>query len=291
MGTINLPAIGEVKTGYVVAGGVVVTVIVGWAWYRHIHGEGAVSSSSGGNSSSAGTSTATPYSSGMGTNTISSDIDPLTGYEYGSEADQDALASLYGGSAVDTSDTGSTGVTTTSTGTTTSASGSTITTNNAWLQNIVDTNDTPYTSAQIIQACSAWFAGQQITTTEQTIIQTCEALYGAPPQALPAPNVGTPNSGSGGGSGSSGTGSTGTLSAPTGLQVHSSGATSVVVEWLPVSGASSYTIQVTPKDASSHNIGARTSYNVGGLKKNTSYVAHVAASGGPTASVSFKTGS
>jgi hypothetical protein len=279
--TIKLPAIGEVKKGYVIAGVAIVAVIVAYAYFKHAVNASAASTASG---------SSTPTSSAPTSAVATSDIDPETGDPYGSLADQEALESLYGGSAVDTSDLGGGGVTTTSTGTVASASGTAITTNSAWLQNILDTNETGYTNAQVIAAISAWFAGVQITTSDLTVIQTCEAIYSAPPQPLPAPNVSTTGTGgTGGGSGSSGTGTTTKLAAPTGLEVTHKTATEVVVAWRPVSGASSYTFQITPKDASPHSIGNRTSYNVGGLKKNTSYVAHVAASGGPTASVSFKT--
>jgi hypothetical protein len=196
-GTIKLPVLGETKTSYVIAGGVVVTVIVGYAYIKHARAAGSAAAPS---SSSA--TTAAPSSTVA---TTTAGIDPQTGYPYGSVQDQEALESLYGGSAVDTSDLGTTGVTTTTTGTTTSASGTAPATNNAWLTNVLDTNDTGYSSAQIIQAVSAWFAGQQITTAELTVIQTVEALYGTPPQTLPPPNVSTTGTGgAGGGSGSSG---------------------------------------------------------------------------------------
>lgn len=277
--TIKLPAIGEVKKGYVIAGGAVVAVIVGYAYYKHAINATATSTTSA--PSSAPTSS---LSSAAAT-----DIDPETGYAYGSVGDQEALESLYGGSAADTGITGGGTTTTTSTGTVASGSGTAITTNNAWLQNVLDTNDTGYTSAQVIQAVSAWFSGTQVTTSELTVIQTCEALYGAPPQPLPPPNVSTTGTGgSGGGSGGSNPPPIQRVAAPTGLKATVVSPTDVHITWDAVSGASSYLFQVTPKDSGPHNIGKRTEYSVGGLKRNTSYVAHVSASGGPTASVSFK---
>jgi len=288
--TIKLPAIGEVKKGYVIAGGAVTAVIVGYAYYKHAVNARAASTAS----------STTPTSSAPTSATATTDIDPETGDPYGSLADQEALESLYGGSAVDTSDLGGGGVTTTTTGTVASASGTAITTNNAWLQNVLDTNDTNFTNAQVIQAVSAWFSGTQITTSELTVIQTCEALYGAPPQPLPAPNVSTTGTGgSGGGSGSSGTSPTSLKPAgtPPNVKVSNVSPTEVHITWGAEGGegggnATSYNVQITPKDSSPHNIGNRLSYNVGGLKRNTNYQVHISAQNGagvgPTGSVSFK---
>jgi Fibronectin type III domain len=79
------------------------------------------------------------------------------------------------------------------------------------------------------------------------------------------------------------------------LTVTSKSDTSVVVAWRPPQFAShaptstTYTIQVKPKDAKAHNIGSRTSYNVGALKPDTKYTVVVAAAGGPSTSKSFTT--
>jgi hypothetical protein len=56
-GNVKLPVIGEVKTGYAIAGLAVTAGIVGYAYWRHAQNAG------------------TPDSSGG-----SSDIDPATGY-------------------------------------------------------------------------------------------------------------------------------------------------------------------------------------------------------------------
>jgi hypothetical protein len=71
--------------------------------------------------------------------------------------------------------------------------------------------------------------------------------------------------------------------------------TLVHVSWRPPQFAShaatstTYSIKVTPKDKAAHNIGSRTSYAVGGLKKGTSYTVEVTPSGGPSTSKQFKT--
>lgn len=67
------------------------------------------------------------------------------------------------------------------------------------------------------------------------------------------------------------------------------------VSWRPPQFAShaptatTYTIQVSPVDKAPHNIGSRTSYNVGGLKGGGHYTATVAAVGGPSSSRAFTT--
>jgi hypothetical protein len=172
---VNLPVLGKTKITWVVAGIAVLGGILGYAWWKHAQTAAAANASSISAPSAAASSAAT------------SGIDPETGYPYGSTQDEEALQSLYGAGSYG----GGTYYEPYSTGTTSSASGTTITTNNAWLQNIIDTNDTGYSTNQIIQAVSAWFSGTQISTSELSVIQTCEALYGAPPQSLPAPNVST----------------------------------------------------------------------------------------------------
>jgi hypothetical protein len=69
--------------------------------------------------------------------------------------------------------------------------------------------------------------------------------------------------------------------------------TAEVISWRPPQFPShagtptTYTIRILGKDKRAHNIGSRTSYNVGGLKKGKRYTAVVAPSDGPSASVSF----
>lgn len=79
------------------------------------------------------------------------------------------------------------------------------------------------------------------------------------------------------------------------LTVANKSATEVVVSWRPPQFAShaptstTYLIQLEGKDKAAHNIGSRTSYNIGGLKPHTAYTVKVAASGGPYTSKAFTT--
>jgi hypothetical protein len=53
--------------------------------------------------------------------------------------------------------------------------------------------------------------------------------------------------------------------------------------------STTYTVQVQPIDKAPHNVGSRTSYNIGGLKPNTHYTVVVAPAGGPSTSRAFTT--
>lgn len=93
---------------------------------------------------------------------------------------------------------------------------------------------------------------------------------------------------------STGTGTT-TPGPVTALTVTAKSPTVVVVSWRPPQFSSktptstTYSIEIKPKDKGPHNIGSRTSYDVGGLKADTKYTATVTPSGGPASSKSFTT--
>jgi hypothetical protein len=83
---VKLPVIGDVKTGYVIAGGAVVLGVVGYAYYRH-RSSGSSASSSADNSATGTTTSADAYPSD-GTTGNPSDpdsTDPATGETYGDE--------------------------------------------------------------------------------------------------------------------------------------------------------------------------------------------------------------
>lgn len=87
--TIKLPLVGTVKTGYAVAGGAAVVGIVGFAYWRHSQNANASQSSSSG--------TGTSGSAYVSPSVDQNNIDPSTGFPYGSPEDQAALSGLYGG--------------------------------------------------------------------------------------------------------------------------------------------------------------------------------------------------
>jgi Fibronectin type III domain len=186
-GTLDLPAIGRVKTGYVIGGGAVVLGIVGIAWYRH---EKNAAASSAGNTAAAASSTP---------------IDPETGYPEGSPEDEAALAQLnsgyYGSSEEEGTIAGSGGqalyydpadglydLTSPYEGTagtaTSSASANTgpgtFTSNAYWVQYAIE-NVQGYSATDIQGALSAYLAGLGLTTTQMSIYQAALAVAGPAP--------------------------------------------------------------------------------------------------------------
>jgi Fibronectin type III domain len=86
---------------------------------------------------------------------------------------------------------------------------------------------------------------------------------------------------------------TGTPGPVTDIQVDIRSDSVVTISWRPpqfsshVPTSTTYSIQVKPKDSAAHNIGSRTSYNVGGLTPGKQYTATITPTGGPGASKSW----
>jgi len=211
-GTVDLPAIGKVKTTYVWVGAAVVVVIVGWAYVRHR------------NSASASTA------AGAGTAAAATAIDPATGYPEGSAEDEAALQAQAGASAYDGVGGGYAGagsgysgqqyyydpadglydLTAPYTGSS-AAEGATNTgpgtfTNNAYWVQYCEQNVTGYSASQIQGALSAYLAGLGLTSAQMSIYQACIAVGGTPP-APPSTPAHLANTTTGGSSGT-GTGTT-----------------------------------------------------------------------------------
>lgn len=210
-GTIHLPVLGDTKTSYVIAGGVVVTGIVGFAYYKHAHSPVAAGA------------TTTAASSAVSTTTAG--IDPETGYPYGSAQDEEALESLDSGGAYETGGGeyypySSTPVTSSNSTSTANTGPGTFTSDAQWLDWIVANNTTSYSSSQIVTACSIWLYGASggsnstLTTTDVSVILACEAVAGQPPSYPGAPQAGSGTPGGGTGSGGSGSGSTTMVKVP-----------------------------------------------------------------------------
>jgi Fibronectin type III domain len=162
----------------------------------------------------------------------------------------------------------------------------TATTNAAWAANAANALEQQgYSALAVYQALGLYLAGLPLSAQQYQIVTAAIGAAGEPPTPVPSPiQSGT----SGGGTGGGQTG--GPYAAPSGLRVTKASATSVVVSWHPVSGATNYEVQITPKDSAAHAIGNRTSYNVGGLAKNKAYVAHVSAGpNSPFATAAFHT--
>lgn len=205
-GTVDLPAIGKVKSGYVWAGAAVVAVIVGYAYIRNKNSAAA-------------------NSAGTGTAAAAATTDPATGYPSGSPEDLAALQAAGGGGYgayggvgggyagygtgygaqqyyYDPADglydltapyTGSTGTSNTGPGT--------FSDNAYWVQYAIQ-NVQGYPASDIQGALSAYLAGLGLTTTQMSIYQAALAVAGEPPHPPKTPaHLQNPGGGGGGGGG------------------------------------------------------------------------------------------
>jgi hypothetical protein len=150
------------------------------------------------------------------------------------------------------------------------------------------------TTALSSSATAGWEGAASALQREIDQLQGGATAGGSPPIVTPYSTGPTTSKSTGTGPTTSKTTGTTTSKTPgpiRGLQVVLRSPTVVTVEWKPPSsgGNVTYNFQITPKDSGPHNIGARTSYNVGGLKADTHYTAHVGASGGPTSTKAFTT--
>ncbi|HXC83874.1 MAG TPA: PASTA domain-containing protein [Trebonia sp.] len=205
-GTVDLPAIGRVKSGYVWGGAAVVVVAVGYFWIRNRN---------------AAASGAT-----AGTAADTTTLDPETGYPEGSPEDLAALQAQSGGAyggvggGYAGEGTGYTGqeyyydpadglydltspYTGASSGTSNSGPG-TFTDNAYWVQYAIE-NVQGYSAGQIQGALSAYLAGMGLTTTQMSIYQASVAVAGSPPDPPKSPAHLQNGTGTGGGSTGSGT--------------------------------------------------------------------------------------
>lgn len=233
------------KTALMVGGGIV--VLGGIVWYRHKQaGSGTVDS------------TATD-----------AEIDPATGYPYGSPEDAAALQeqSSYvsppapsggGGSSYPTGGTG-------------------FTSNGAWTQAVVEYmtgNGLVSDPTALAAALGKYTTGSYVApgSSDESLINQAIAVEGFPPVAgpngyPPAINRNPPQGG---------TSTTTHVTAPTGLHVTSTSKTALTLAWNAVPGARGY-------KASVNNKGHGTTYYPGitltNLKPNTSYKITVSAVG------------
>lgn len=136
---------------------------------------------------------------------------------------------------------------------------------------------------------SLYTQGEGINNQLQTLTPTINTT-GTDVAQLLADQSGPPSTGG------TGTGGGATKPGPvTDLTVDVISPTLARVSWRPPQFASTaptsttYAIQIAPVDKAPHNIGSRTSYNVGGLRAGTHYTATVTPAGGPSSSKAFTT--
>lgn len=216
---VTLPGIGPVSKKALVVTGVVAGGVLAYAYYRHSKTASAATTAPSA-TTSAGTVTdpagnvcaaldpnsgycpgtaqdlAYQESEGTGENGLGdSDIDPQTGYVYGSPQDEAALATLYGtGSGTGTSSTSST-------------STATVTTNAEWEQECIANLQAGGVDATTIANAESglprYLAKLSLSSAQATAVQLAVGLTGEPPVGGPFSIITAPSS-------PGGTGGTGT---------------------------------------------------------------------------------
>lgn len=180
----DAPAIPKKSTGkklttqqkWLLGGGIAAGGIVGVIFLRRA----SSSSSNANNASASGTAD-------------SSDIDPATGYPYGSAADDEALEAEYG--AYGTTE-GELGEYDPLTGTYVGEEATTaISTNAEWTQYALsELEDAGYNSTTAAAALGAYLGGTPLTTDQYQIVQTALGLAGNPPTSVGAPQLASSSS-------------------------------------------------------------------------------------------------
>jgi hypothetical protein len=180
----------------------------------------------------------------------SADIDPETGYAYGSAQDTAALAALNdsGTGALDDSGVATDSEPYYSTAPTTQSP----TTNAAWSQYVQQQLATiGYDPETVAGAIGAYLAQIPLTPTQAGIVQVALAECGPPPQGEYSIIPQGTGSGTGTGTGTTTPTSGGPVTvAPTGFRVVSVTGNNVNLAWNPVAGATGYVIAYGPTSGS-----------------------------------------
>lgn len=227
---------------------------------------------------------------GTGTGTADQ-IDPATGFPYGSVEDASALTSQAGYNSP-IGGLGTSGVSYSYAPGTGYPQG--FTSNAQWSQAVEDylVNTTGADANTVGNALGKYITGQELTADQQAVVNQGIAFQGYPPVAGPdgypphirtgpAPTpTPTPTPG----------GTVYAVNPPTGLHLLSSSRTGVTIGWNATQHATSYTVNLVGHGPSNTN---KTYENIGSLKPNTSYTVQVWAnptkSGGPHATLTFRT--
>lgn len=240
-GDIETP-LGKIPRKYAVVGGVVLVAVVA-LWYRNKKAAAASVATAGG-----------------------SEVDPATGYAYGSAEDAAALSAQANYQTASTPYTsGSGGANYTGVGT--------FTNNAEWAQAAEQylTAEGAVDSASLSVALGKYITGSPVdTTTQQPLIESAIAVEGYPPVSgangfPPNLNTGPPV-----------TAPTGPLPVPQNLHVIGTSPTSLTVTWDAVTGAAWYIVNESSFSAIGGGWQATsTSYTVTGLKPDTPYTIYV----------------
>ena len=244
-------------------------------------------------SSDAATAAADAAAQAPGTGAGTADqVDPATGFPYGSAEDSAALTA-QSGYISPIGGLGSSGVSYNYGGQGAYPQG--FTNNAQWSQAAEDylVNTAGADANTVGNALGKYITGQTVTSDQQSIINQAIAFEGYPPVGGPdgyppsirtaAPTSTVPPPTTGGGTVYAG-------NPPSGLKLLNNGRTAVRIGWNATPNATSYTVNLVGHGPSNTN---KTWENIGTLKPNTSYTVQVWAnptkSGGPHATLTFKT--
>lgn len=199
------------------------------------------------NSSSAATAAAaTGASTATGSTATDANVDPATGFDYGTTADEDQLAQDYGTSGG-------------------SSSTAAYTTNSAWQDAAINyLVGLGVDAVSANSAISAYLGSQTLTTTQQAQVNEAVTALGAPPQPpSPATTTSVVNPPGGG---------TMATNPPTGLTVTSTMSTAVGLKWNSTTNATGYTVTYTAPGKAAQTLSTSTpSATLSGLTPQTSY--------------------
>jgi hypothetical protein len=250
-GSINTP-LGHVqkKTALYVATGLV--VVGGIVYWRH---------KQLGDTSTTDATTTT-------TDTTDAEIDPATGYAFGSPEDAAALATQAGYQAPSVPTGG---------GSSSYPSGGTgYSSNGAWVQGVVEymtTNDLVADPTELSAALGVYITGAYATDNQVSLIQQAIAVQGFPPVSGPTGNPPginrNPPQSTGGGGTTTAPGNDPTLPAPTGFKAVRVDKGGVSLDWNPVPGAIGYRTTINGKQVGSTVTFSGVYLNL--PKPNTSY--------------------
>lgn len=236
------------------------------AWYYLERRKSAAASST---SAAAGTTVAAASTIGTDPAGNTGEIDPETGYVYGSSEDLAALQQQ-------TSSTSSSGQ---------------YSDNNAWataaINYLVGLGDDPTVANTAIEA---YLGSQTLTVNQQALVNSAVQALGAPPQP-PSPSQSTGVVAPPGGA------TTYATNPPTGLTASATTATSATLKWNAAANATGYTVTATPSGSPSATPVTVTVTSplatVSGLTPQTSYSVTVQATpadtGAPSATTTFST--
>jgi hypothetical protein len=279
MADVNIPGLGHMKKGYVIAiagGGLVLVIYL----YRKqkANAAAATPATAQAATTTGGQLNGYPWDGTIGNSADPQSEDPSTGMTYAQEA-AEGVGVYTAASGADTGAlAGLSGVTTSTTSATSAP-----TTNAAWAQqataNLVAIG---YSSTDVAAALGQYLASLPLTAAQQTIVQVALAEDGPPPVGSFSIITTGSSTATSTGTGSTSTGSTapkGTLSPPTGLKCAAS-STSVTLRWNSSPGANQYHYQILTAaganvhDAETNSLGGA---GVSGLKSKTAYRWRVAA--------------